>query len=286
MLEHGLQHREYLYVAIVIDCRLPIRLQVERVYHIEIAQIGSGRLIRQIHRVLERKIPYRERLELRISRFDTALIIVIQLREAHRHLPAAGPGGRYHDKRSLRFNIIILTESFVTDNSLDIGRVSVYDVMLVVLHAEALQPFAEHVRGRLTGVMGYDHTPYQESSLPEGIYQAQDVHIVRYPYVAAGLVLLYIESADDQHHLYLVLHGIQHADLGIRMEPGQDPGSVIVVEYLPAEFQIQLSAELGYSLTDMFRLKLDILLVVKKLRALQFEPSKTDASIRLYAHLG
>ena len=51
--------------------------------------------------------------------------------------------------------------------------------------------------------------------------------------------------------------------LAVGLEAGQDPGRVIIVEELAAEFQVELAAEGVDPLADVFGLEPDILVVVE-----------------------
>ena len=70
---------------------------MEGVDHIDVVEVGSGRLIGQVHRMLERQIPDGEGLELGVSSLHSALIFVVELGEAGGHLTAARPrSGDHH----------------------------------------------------------------------------------------------------------------------------------------------------------------------------------------------
>ena len=105
------ENREYLNIAVIIHGGPAICLQMERVDHVHIIQICRGRFISQIHRMLERKVPDGEGLELGIARVNSARVFVIQLGEAGRHLAASGTGSRYDNQGPGRFDIIILAVS-------------------------------------------------------------------------------------------------------------------------------------------------------------------------------
>src|SRR5699024_7823877 len=81
-LQQGAQQREHLHVAVVAGDLLPVRRQVERIDEVEIVQIRGRGLVGEVHRVLERQVPDRERLELRVPGADPALMVVVDLREA------------------------------------------------------------------------------------------------------------------------------------------------------------------------------------------------------------
>ena len=52
---------------------------------------------------------------------------------------------------------------------------------------------------------------------------------------------------------------LEHTDFAVRLEARQDPGGVEIIEELPAEFQIQLPAELADPLPDAGGLGLNVL---------------------------
>ena len=68
-------------------------------------------------------------------------------------------------------------------------------------------------------------------------------------------------TMDDD--LHLVAEGPEHLHLAVGLEAGQDPGRVIVVEELAAEFQIELAAEGVDPLADVLGLEPHVLVVVK-----------------------
>ena len=68
---------------------------------------------------------------------------------------------------------------------------------------------------------------------------------------------------DDDDDLHLVAEGPEHLHLAVGLEAGQDPGRVIVVEELAAEFQIELAAEGVDPLADVLGLEPHVLVVVK-----------------------
>ena len=65
--ENLLQHRENLNVPVIVDRRLSVSFQMERINHVHIREVGGCRLVGKIDRVLERQVPNRERLELRVA---------------------------------------------------------------------------------------------------------------------------------------------------------------------------------------------------------------------------
>ena len=86
---------------------------MERVDHVHVAQIGGRRLVCEVDRMLERDIPDREGLELRISGMAASFILMIELRQACRHLSAAGSGCGDDDERTCGFDIVVSSVAVV-----------------------------------------------------------------------------------------------------------------------------------------------------------------------------
>ena len=91
-LKHCIDDRENLHIAVVVDRRLTVGFQMERVDHVDIVQIGGGGLVGQVDGMLEGQIPDGEGLKLGVARLDTALVLMVELGQADRHLAAAGAG--------------------------------------------------------------------------------------------------------------------------------------------------------------------------------------------------
>ncbi len=82
------EHGEDPIIAVVVD-RLAASLKMER----SITSSGRRRrFVGKVDRVVERKIPDRERLKLRIPGALTALVMMIELGKTRRHFAAAGAG--------------------------------------------------------------------------------------------------------------------------------------------------------------------------------------------------
>ena len=71
---------------------------MEGVYHVHVVKVGGRSLVGEVHRVLEREVPDREGLELRVARADAALVLMVELAQAGGHLAAAGAGRRDDDE--------------------------------------------------------------------------------------------------------------------------------------------------------------------------------------------
>ena len=78
-LKQGIQHGENLDVAVIVDSYLVVSLQMERVNHIDVVQVGSSGLVGNVYRMLQRQTPYGESFELGVTGTDTSLILIIEL---------------------------------------------------------------------------------------------------------------------------------------------------------------------------------------------------------------
>ncbi len=74
-----MNYGENLYVSVIIYRYLSVSVQMEVVHLVYVLKVGGCRLIRDVYRVIERQIPYREGLELSVTRLHPAFIFVIQL---------------------------------------------------------------------------------------------------------------------------------------------------------------------------------------------------------------
>ena len=72
---------------------------MERVYHVNVVQVGSSGFVSDVYRMLKRKIPYGECLELGISGSYATLVLIVQLTEADCHFAATRTGSSNDDQR-------------------------------------------------------------------------------------------------------------------------------------------------------------------------------------------
>ena len=236
---------------------------MEGVDHVHVPQIGGGGLVGQVHRVLEGQVPDGEGLKLGVARLHPPLVLVVELGQADGHLAAARAGGGDHHQGAAGLDIVVFAVALVADDEACIVGVAGDGVMPAGFDPQALHPALEGVGGGLTGVLGDHHAAHQQALSPEGVDQAEHIHIVGDAQVAPDLVLLDVAGTDGDDDLHRVPQLLEHADLAVRLEPGQHPGGVVVVKELAAEFQIELVAELADALPDMGGLELQVFLIVK-----------------------
>ena len=236
---------------------------MEGIDHIDVVQVSRCRLISQVDGVVEGQVPDREGLELGVAGLDAALVLVIELGQAGGHLAAAGSGRGHDDQGPFCLDVIIAAEALVADDQRDIGGIAGDGIVAVDAKAQRLELLFIGDGGGLARETGQDHAAHIEAVGREGVHQAQQVHVVGDAQIAADLVLLDVGRIDRDHDLDLVAQGLEHGDLGVRRESGQDPGGVVVVKKLAAEFQVELAAELGDPLADVAGLCLQVLVIVK-----------------------
>ena len=236
---------------------------MERVDHVDVVQIGGGGLVGQVDGMLEGQIPDGEGLELGVARLDTALVLMVELGQADRHLAAAGAGGRDDHQRALGLDVIVLAVAVIAD---DVGHVVGVAGNLVVAEgadAQAVELLLKRRDLGRIGVLRHADAAHKQADALEGIDQAQHVHIVGDAVVTAHLVGDDVLGADDDDDLGLLLELQKHLQLGIRLKARQHAGRMVVVKQLAAKFQIELIVKLGDTLPDMGGLHRKIFVVIK-----------------------
>ena len=262
-LKDRAQHREDLHVAVVVDRGDAVGFQMEWVDHIHVVQVRGRRLVGEVDRVLERQVPDREGFKLRVARLDPALVLVVELGKAGRHLAAAGSRSGHDDQRARRFDIVVAAVALVADDELEVRRVVGDAVMAVDLQAHRGHALFKHDGRGLLRVLGQDDRADIQAETAEHVDQAHDVRVIGDAQIAAAFVLFDVVGADSDDDLRLLLELKEHLDLVVRLKARQHARSVVVVKELAAEFQIELAAELFDPLTDVLRLQPDVLLAVK-----------------------
>ena len=135
--------------------------------------------------------------------------------------------------------------------------------MQIARDAERFQTAAEQVGGRLAGVVRDDDAAYEKAHAAEDVHEAQGVFVIRDAEVAADLVFLDVVRVDGDDDFDVVDEASKHADFGVGLEPGQHACGVVVVEKLAAELEVELAAELVYTVADVLSLQCDVLVVVE-----------------------
>ena len=257
-LQDGLHDGEGFHVPVVVDGGLAVGLQVERVDHVHVVQIGGGGLIGQVYRMLQGDVPDGEGLKLGVACHHAPAVLVVHLAQAGGQLAAARAGRGDHHQRLGGFNIGIGAVARVAADVLHRGRIAGNGPVDVVAHPAAGKLLGKGVGGGLAGVLGDDHAVHRKAGLGDVVDQAQHLHVVADAQIRPDLGLFDIPGRDGKDDLRLVLHGLQQPDLAVGVETGQHPGGVVVVKQLAAKLQIQLAGKLGNPLADFLGLLLYI----------------------------
>ena len=93
---------------------------MEGVYHINVVEVGSSRLIGDIHGVTERKVPDGEGLKLGIACIYSPLMLMVELRETGSHFAASGTGSCNDNELAGSLDIIVPAVAFFADYVLEI----------------------------------------------------------------------------------------------------------------------------------------------------------------------
>ena len=228
--KQGVEYREYFDVPVIAGGDLSVCFEVERVDHVHIVEVSCGCLICNVDRVLQRKIPYREGLELGISGLRSALVLMIKLAQADSHLSASGTRGGHNNQRLFSLYVVISAESLIRVYECCVIGISLYGVMVVDLDAEALESGTVGICTGLAVVVGDDHAAHAQTDLLELFAETQHVFIISDSEVASYLVLLYVNGTDDYYYFSFILQLHEHAELAVRVESRQYAAGMVVIE--------------------------------------------------------
>ena len=138
---------------------------MERVDHVHVIEVGCCSLVCYVYRMLERKVPYRERLELCISGLDVPLVLMVELAQTYGHLSASRTRSSHDYQRLCRLYIVILSESFVRIDEGNVVWISFDCIMVIYLYSEALEAGSVCIRACLTVVMGHHDAAYIKADI-------------------------------------------------------------------------------------------------------------------------
>ena len=170
--KHTIKHGKNFDVTIVINCTYSVSLEVIRIYHVYVVKIGSCRLIRHVYHMLERKIPYRECLELGISGLYSSFVIMIKLGYTCCHLATSRPRRSNHYKFSIRFDIIVFTQTFVADYPVHVIRVIGNIIMTIGLYSQFLERALKSLCQFLIVELSKTNAAYVKSGFSECVYKS------------------------------------------------------------------------------------------------------------------
>ena len=236
---------------------------MERVYHIDVIEVGRSSFVRNVDRMFQRQVPYRERLEFGVSGFDAPLVLLIELAEAHCHFPAARSRCCDYYQRFCGLHIVIFPEPFIGVDESHIVGVAVYGVMVVGFDAEVLEALSVGIRTVLPVIMSYDHRIDKESAVLELVSESQNILVVCDSEVLTDFVLFYVNGADDNNYFGTVAQLLKHLQLAVRKKSWQDAARMEVVEEFAAELKVEFVAEFFNPFDDMLGLYLYVFVVVE-----------------------
>ena len=263
LLKDCVDNRENLNVTVVVDRGHAVGFEVEGVDHVDIVEVSGCSLVSEVDRMLEGQVPDGEGLELRVASRDTALVLVVELGQAGCHLARTGAGSGDDNERAGSFDVLVLAVALVGDDELYIARIACDGVVGVDLDAQCDQTAFERIGSSLTCILGDNDRTDIQTDAAECVDQTQDIDIIGDTQIRADFVLLDVASRDGDDDFSLIGHLREHAHLAVGCEAGQNAGSVVVVEQLAAELQIELAAELCDALFDVFGLHGQIFVVVE-----------------------
>ena len=227
---------------------------MERVNHVHVVQVGRCSFIREVDRVLERDVPNRERFKLGIASLDTALVFMINLREADSHLSTTRTRSGHHHEFARSFNKFIFTITIIAHHERDVARITGNRIMAIDLESEAFELFLVSDCARLFLPAGQHHTAHIKAITAESVNQAKNVLIVGNAEVATNLVLFDVASIDGDDDFGLILELFEHADFGVRSKARQNAACMMVIKKFSTKFKIKFSTKFRDTFLNFFRL--------------------------------
>ena len=252
--EESVQHREDFNVTIVVNRRLAVSFQMERVNHVHIVQVGGSCFVCKVDRVLERDVPNRERFKLGVASLDTALVFMINLREADGHLSTSRTRSGHHHEFARSFNKFIFAITVIAHHERDVARITGNRIMAIDLETKGFKLFLISDCARLFLPAGQHHTAHIKAITAESVNQAKNVLIVGNAEVATNLVLFDVASIDGNDDFGLILELFEHANFGVRSKARQDAACMMVIKKFSTKFKIKFSTKFRDTFLNFFRL--------------------------------
>ena len=231
-LEESIEYRINLNITIIVDSNLIICLQMERVDHVDIIEIGSSCLVCNIHRMLQWKIPNWESLKLGISCTHTTLVLIIQLAEANSHFATTRTRSCHDNQRALSFYIIILSETVIRSNQVDIMRIALDEIMTVGFDTITFQALLESCCSRLTVVMSNHNRTHHKTTVLELATKTENILIISDTQVGTLFILLNVCSTNHDNNFNAIADFLKHTELTIWLETRQYATCMMVIEKL------------------------------------------------------
>ena len=156
-----------------------------------------------------------------------------------------------------------MPQALFTYDEINIRGVARDREVAVAGHAQCFQALQKGLSGLLSGVLGDDDTADVEPHAAERVNQTQDIFVVGDAQVAPHFARFNMRGVDGNDNFHVVFELLQHTDFAVGLKAGKNARGMEVIKELAAELQIKFSAELGDSMTNLFRLHRKILLIIK-----------------------
>ena len=164
-------------------------------------------------------------------------MLVVDLAQARRQLAGAGPRRGHDDEVAGGLHIIVVAETLIGDHGRRVVGVAGNHVVARDLQpqpAEALQEGLDVLVVPLK--LRNHHVFHQKAAVTEHVDQPQHIVLVGDAEVGAHFLAHHVARVEADDDLHLVLDSVEHGDLVVRGEPGQDAGGMVVVEKLAPHF--------------------------------------------------
>ena len=135
--------------------------------------------------------------------------------------------------------------------------------MIIDLDSLLLEPFPVCSCAGLAVAVSNHYRAYIETALLEFGAKSEDVFVVGDSEVSPDFVLFDVDGADYYHYFRHIYQVRKHLQLAVRLETGEHPARMEIVEEFTSKLHVEFVSELGDTFLDVFRLYLKILLVVE-----------------------
>jgi hypothetical protein len=160
--------------------------------------------------MFQRNIPDWESLKFGITSVDSALVLVIELRQTHSQFATTWSGGSHHNQWARCLDILILSISVVRNDEFNIIRVAIDFVMTVRWNAQLLQSPLKPDGRWLVVKFGQADAANKQAYALKLINQAKYILIISDTIVSADFIRLDIFSVDGDNYLDFILEFQQH----------------------------------------------------------------------------
>ena len=234
-----------------------------RVDQVDVAQIRRGRLVGDVDGMLQRQVPDRKGLILRVARAMAELVLVVELVEARGELAAAGAGADDDDDGPFGLHELVSPAPLGAERVVDVGEKILDHAMGLDFDAEVAQLVGEAGGDLHRGIEARHHDRAdQKPPFADLVDETEHLVVVGRARVGAMLPVLDVPGIDADDEFDAVLELLEHADLDVGIESGQHTRRVQILEELAAHFDVELAEALRPA-DDLRALLLDVQRVVE-----------------------